>query len=64
MIIINEKLYTHIERTKLATTLFVTIIAIDRRAAISERMFDVMIDTNVSPTTCFSISLLLSSFPT
>ena len=40
MIIINEKLYTHIERTKLATTLFVTIIAIDRRAAISERMFD------------------------
>ena len=64
IIIINEKLYINIERTNPAVSLFVIIIAIDKTAEINERIFDVMMDTNVSPTTCFSISLLLSSFPT
>ena len=54
----------NIERTNPAVSLFVIIIAIDKTEEIKERIFDVIIDTNVSPTTCFSISLLLSSFPT
>ena len=54
----------HIERIILTTLLFVITTIIDKIVTTSERIFDVIIDTNVSPTTCFSISLLLSSFPT
>lgn len=40
------------------------IIAIDKIAEISDKTLDVIIEINVSATTCFSISFLLSSLPT
>ena len=64
IIIMNEKLYTHIVKISFAFSSPVIIIAIERIDAIKERIFDVIIETNVSPTTCFSISLSQSSFPT
>lgn len=51
----NEKLYTHIDKIRFTLSPSVIIIAIERIEAIRERIFDVIIETNVSPTTCFSI---------
>ena len=51
IIIMNEKLYTHIVKISFAFSSPVIIIAIERIDAIKERIFDVIIETNVSPTT-------------
>ena len=55
----------NIERTNSAVTLFVIIITIDKTEEIKERIFDVIINTNVSPSRdilCYAMRTLSHCF--